>query len=261
MKRFIALLLAVLILFGISGAMAETWTCPNCGRSGNDGAFCPGCGTAKPGSTNIRVGDYVYLGRWEQNDYTGDGAEPIRWLVISKSGSKLFLLSEKALETLPFNKKSDGTSWAGSSLRQWLNYDFYRGAFNTQEAEAIQTTQVEDTVEHTYYEFNTASRFSGITQDKVFLLSYLELCTYLDMQTAVCEPTAVVSKKVTKNARDGISLIKANGRAYCYWWLRTSSYKKNAMIMAYDGFSSAYEHHPAVSVRPALWVDASAVTQ
>lgn len=256
MKQFIALLLAAMILFGASCATAETWTCPSCGRSGNDGAFCPGCGTAKPGSTNIRVGDYVYLGRWEQNDFTGDGAEPIRWLVISKDGSKLFLLSEKALANLPFNKKSDGTSWAGSSLRQWLNYDFYRGAFNAQEAEAIQTTQVEDTVEHSYYEFNTASRFSGTTQDKVFLLSYLELCTYLDLQTAACEPTAVVSKSKNK-----IMLSKSNGRAYCYWWLRTSSYKKNAMFMSYEGFSSAYEHHPQICVRPALWVDASAVTQ
>ena len=28
-------------------AAPGTWTCPKCGRT-NDGAFCPGCGTAKP---------------------------------------------------------------------------------------------------------------------------------------------------------------------------------------------------------------------
>ena len=256
MKRIISLLLAALIIFGIAGALAETWTCPSCGKTGNDGAFCPGCGTAKPGSTNIRIGDYVYLGRWEQNDYTGDGAEKIRWLVIDKDGSKLFLLSEKALANLPFNKKSDGTAWAGSSLRQWLNNDFYKGAFNAAETAAIQTTQVEDTIEHTYYDFNTASRFSGTTQDKVFCLSYLELCTYCSMETAMCEPTASVNKSKNK-----IRVTKSNGRAYCYWWLRTSSYKNNAMLMTAEGFTSAYEHFNQACVRPALWVDASAVTQ
>ena len=256
MKRLIALLLATLIILGTIGALAETWTCPNCGRTDNDSAFCPGCGTAKPGTTNLQPGDYVYLGHWEQNDYTGDGAEPIRWIVIQVDGSKLFLLSEKALANLPFNKKSDGTAWAGSTLRQWLNYDFYNGAFNAMEAAAIQTTQVEDTVEHTYYEFNTASRFSGTTQDKVFLLSFLELRTYLTTQMAMCEPTAVVSKSKNK-----IKVSKNNGSAYCYWWLRTSAYKNNAMLMTPEGFTSAYEHYHQVCVRPALWVDASVVTQ
>ena len=255
MKRITALLLALLMVFGAASALAETWTCPNCGKSDNDGAFCPSCGTPRPGSTNLQPGDYVYLGRWEQNDYTGDGAERLRWIVIAVDGSKLFLLCDKGIANLPFNGRSDGTSWAGSSLRQWLNYDFYRGAFNAQESAAILTTEVEDTVDHSYYGFNTASRFSGTSEDKVFLLSYLELTTYLNMQMAMAEPTATVRK-----ANRNILTDKYNGNAYCYWWLRTSAYKNNAMIMGPGGFSSAYEHHSGVCVRPALWVDASAVT-
>ena len=256
MRRWIALLFAVLMVLGTGCAFAETWTCPNCGKTGNDGQFCPGCGTAKPGSTSIRVGDYVYLGHWEQNDYKGDGSESIRWLVLGVDGGKLFLISDKALANLPFNKKSDGTAWAGSSLRRWLNNDFYTGAFNAQEAAAIQTTKVQDTAEHCYSEWNTASRFSGTTEDKVFCLSYLEACQMLTVQWACCEPTAVVSKSKSR-----IELVKDNGSAYCWWWLRTSSYKNNAMLIAGDCFSSAYEHYAKVCVRPVLWVDASAVTQ
>ena len=255
MKRFIALLLAALMLLGISSALADTWTCPKCGRM-NDGMFCPDCGTANPGSTNIQVGDYVYLGHWEQNDYTGDGAESIRWLVLDVNESKLLLLSEKALANLPFNKKSDGTAWAGCSLRRWMNNDFYKAAFNAQEAAAIQTTKVQDTAEHCYSEWNTASRFSGTTEDKVFCLSYLEACNLLTVQWACCEPTAVVSKSKTR-----IKLEKDNGNAYCWWWLRTSSYKNNAMLIAGGSFTSAYEHFDKACVRPALWVDASVVTQ
>lgn len=256
MKRITALLLALLLVFGVVSALAETWTCPNCGKTGNDGMFCPSCGTPKSGSTSIQPGDYVYLGRWEQNDYAGDGAERIRWIVLAVDGSKLLLLSEKGLANIPFHKKSDGTSWAGSYIRQWLNYDFYRGAFSAQEAAGILTTEVQDTVEHCYPDLNTASRFSGTSEDKVFLLSYLELCQYCSMQTAMCEPSASV-RKANRNILTG----KYNGNAYCYWWLRTSAYKNNAMFMSPDGFASAYEHHTGLCARPALWADASVVTQ
>ena len=139
MKKLTAFLLAVLMILGTVSALADS-------------------------GTNIRIGDYVYLGHWEQNDNKGDGAESIRWLVIDTDGSNLLLLSDKALENLPFNKKSDGTAWAGSYLRQWLNGSFFTTAFSAEEAAAIQTTQVEDTAEHSYSEWNTASRFSGVTE-------------------------------------------------------------------------------------------------
>lgn len=232
MKKLTALLLAMLMILGTASALADS------------------------GSTNIRIGDYVYLGHWEQNGSKGDGAESIRWLVIDTDGSNLFLISDKALENLPFNKKSDGTAWAGSYLRQWLNGSFFDSAFTAEEAAAIQTTQVEDTVEHCYSEWNTAGRFSGITEDKVFCLSFLEACNLLTVQWACCEPSAVVAKSKSK-----ILTQKDGGNVYCYWWLRTSSYKNNAMMIAGDGFSSAYEHHHQICVRPVLWVDASAVTQ
>ena len=232
MKKLTALLLAMLMILGTACALADS------------------------GSTNIRIGDYVYLGHYEQNGSTADGAESIRWLVIDRNGSDLFLISDKALENLPFNKKSDGTAWAGSYLRQWLNGSFLSSAFTAEEAAAIRTTQVEDTAEHSYSEWNTARRFSGITEDKVFCLSFKEACDLLTIQWACCEPSAVVAKSKSK-----ILTQKADGNVYCYWWLRTSSYKNNAMMIAGDGFSSAYEHHHQICVRPVLWVDASAVTK
>ena len=196
------------------------------------------------------VGDCGYLGHWEQNGKKGDGAEKIRWLVLDVSDGKLFLLSDKALANLPFNKKSNGATWKDCSLRKWLNNDFYKGAFSSKEKAAIQTTKVYDNAAHSYAEFNTAKRFSGTTKDKVFLLSYLELCKYLDLSTAACEPTTVVSKSKNK-----IRVQKDGKHKYCYWWLRTSAYKNNAMFMTAEGFASAYEHHAQICVRPALWVD------
>ena len=62
MKRLTAMLIAVVMILGISSALAAGWTCPNCGQKGNSGAFCPSCGAAKPGSTNLKAGNRTTTG-------------------------------------------------------------------------------------------------------------------------------------------------------------------------------------------------------
>ena len=145
MKKLTAFLLAVLMILGTVSALADS-------------------------GTNIRIGDYVYLGHWEQNDNKGDGAESIRWLVIDTDGSNLLLLSDKALENLPFNKKSDGTAWAGSYLRQWLNSDFLNRAFSETERQAIEATNVENSPNAQY-----GTYCGPDTHDYVFILSNKEV--------------------------------------------------------------------------------------
>ena len=225
MKRLTALLLTAVLLLTAACAMADSFS----------------------------SGDYVKFGHYEQDNNKKNGAESIRWLVLMENDGKLLLLSDKALANIQFNVKSNGATWGESSLRKWLNNDFLNEAFTASEAAAIQTTQVQDTALHTYSEWNTNNRFSGTTEDKIFCLSYLEACMLLTRQYARCEPTTVVSKSKNK--------ILLMDKAYTYWWLRTSSYKNNAMMIAGDGFSSAYEHHRQICVRPAMWVDASAVTR
>jgi len=230
LKRVTALILAVVMILGLSSAFAE--------------------------STFIWPGEYVNFGHYEQDGNKGNGDEPIRWVVLDVdfTNGSIFLLSEKALEKLPFNKSSNGAAWGDSSLRKWLNDDFISAAFTDEEAAAILVTQVEDTVEHTYADTNTANRFSGVTEDKVFCVSYLELLTKVGGQYAFCEPTIALSKK-------NIELDKVDGTNYCLWWLRTSAFKNNALCMAGKGFTNAYEHFEKGTVRPALWVKSSAVTR
>ena len=229
MKRVTALILAVAMALGFSSAFAE--------------------------STFIWPGELVNFGHYEQDGNKGNGDEPIRWVVLDMdfADGTIMLLSEKALEKLPFHTTSNGTAWGDSSLRKWLNDDFIRAAFTGEEAAAIRVTQVEDTAEHSYADANTSNRFSGVTEDKVFCLSYYELLTKVG-RYAFCEPTIALSKK-------NIKLDKVDGVNYCWWWLRTSAFKNNALCMAGDGFTSCYEHFDQAVVRPALWVDASAVTR
>ena len=46
MRKLSALLLVLVILFSVSAACADGWTCPNCGKS-NTTEFCTGCGTKR----------------------------------------------------------------------------------------------------------------------------------------------------------------------------------------------------------------------
>ena len=82
MKRFLAFLLAAMMVIGCVSALADTtWVCPGCGLQGNTGNFCPSCGTSRPQESDINqsvtggvsVGDYVFFGRYEQNNNIVDG--------------------------------------------------------------------------------------------------------------------------------------------------------------------------------------------
>ena len=280
MKRLTALLLVAVMLLGIGSALADTWTCPSCGRTGNDGNFCPDCGTAKPDEpagepavepvateppapaaepepkapeTNFKVGDYVYFGRYEQDNSEKNGPEDIRWLVIAVEDGKLFLLSEKGLVKHRFNNKSDGSTWGDCELRGWLNGEFLLDAFTASERDAIQLTEVQDTEEEGNPAWDKAYRFSGVTEDKVFLLSYREMNTLVSKKDRLCEPSKLVlSRRVYKEQHDG--------HTCCWYWLRTSAFKNNAGVVAANGnFETCYIHHEYGVVRPAIWVDATAV--
>jgi len=47
-RGLIWLLTTVLVIALAGGALAEVWTCANCGQAGNTGNFCSNCGTARP---------------------------------------------------------------------------------------------------------------------------------------------------------------------------------------------------------------------
>lgn len=48
-KRLVSILTVLVLLCSLTCTVSAeaAWTCQNCGRTGNDGAFCPGCGAAK----------------------------------------------------------------------------------------------------------------------------------------------------------------------------------------------------------------------
>lgn len=69
--------------------------------------------------------------------------EPIKWRVLNNDGTNLKLVSDVGLDTKKYyNIEGPEVSWATSTLRPWLNSDFFNSAFTSSEQSIINTTQV-----------------------------------------------------------------------------------------------------------------------
>lgn len=101
--------------------------------------------------------------------------EPIKWNILKSDGSSLLLLSEKILDAHYYNETNSKTGdfWVNnykeSSIRSWLNNEFYNSAFMNSKA-YIKTTHVDNSAASTDLENNVFA--CEDTDDNVFLLSY-----------------------------------------------------------------------------------------
>ncbi len=136
--------------------------------------------------------------RWNKEYYFK--VEPIKWNVLEDKDGKVFIFSELILDAHKFDDSSN--DYAASSIRSWLNSDFYNKAFTDKQKELIENTTLKD--------------ISNVT-DKVFLLSEEEIenTSYgFNSNNDRC-------KKVTDYAKANHAYeYKENG----WYWLRTPSY-------------------------------------
>lgn len=95
----------------------------------------------------------IYFGKY-YNDYTNT-PKAVMWHTVRVEGNRALVVSDNALDYLPFDE-GGGSSWAESSIRSWLNGEFYDSVFSEEEKALIVDTNI-----------------GGVT-DKVFLLSYDE---------------------------------------------------------------------------------------
>ncbi|MBR6185593.1 MAG: hypothetical protein IKQ41_04965 [Clostridia bacterium] len=219
--------------------------------------------TALPALSEIKSGDVITFGTFEQNNNSKDGKEPIEWLVLETDGSQAFLLSRYVLTCRKFNgSKSMNLSWSSSSIRKWLNDKFLDG-FSKKEQAAIVTT----TVDNSAAQSETGACSGGKeTKDKVFLLSYAELNTYFPERA---DKRAVYTDSAIKAVNDGsmtfAKLKKFLTESYdgCYlWYLR--SFKEDMFtgapfpeLIHEDGDTSFIGCSPILvyGIRPALVLD------
>ena len=203
-------------------------------------------------------------GAYDQDGNLDNGAEPIEWIVIADSEDRLLLLSDKVLDQKVFNEGYDATNWETSSVRKWLNGDFYNAAFNDEEK-----TIIEDYVTVP----GDVSAGTGDVTDKVFLLSNEEAEAYIGAEEGAAG--SHLSAKVTTRAinagvwyitEEYYSLFGFKDKGFSdemigcgNWWLRSNG-KDDTRIMdvGASGIIRLTGHEAASGqdgVRPAIYID------
>ncbi len=184
--------------------------------------------------SNLRI---VPFGRYPQNSDEKYGENEIEWIILKERNDDALLLSRYALDAQAFhdNISSTTSNWPKSTIRHWLNNDFFITAFSEEDRMKVLSTRI-DVGENKYVE------------DKVFLLSDSEARNcFNDNLARKCEPSCYAISR-------GASLDDGN----CWWWLRTKASGKNyVMIVSYDGIvdqRGEYVHRSMGAIRPAIWI-------
>ena len=202
MKKIFAILLCLVLLLGMTAALAET-TVP----------------------TDIAVGDIVTFGHYEQDNDTSNGQEVIEWIVLEVDDGKALLLSKYGLDRVPYNTEGADITWENCTLRKWLNDDFMNAAFTADEQGRILLTDVDNSKSQGNSEWDTSG--GNDTKDKIFLLSCAQANQYLGVTSVDHNNTmsrvAPTAYAIARGAR-GFSRKEwktAEGEASGVWWLRS----------------------------------------
>ena len=99
--------------------------------------------------------------------------EIIEWKIVKKEDGKAFVVSRTSVEKLPFDENGNN-NYARSTIRAWLNNEFYNNSFRSEELrKRILNTEVDNSLASTMDETN--ENVCENTYDKVFLLSLKEV--------------------------------------------------------------------------------------
>ena len=220
----------------------------------------------------IKKADAIYSGSsnnyysWSDSDtYHYFRYEPIKWRVLMTSGNSAFLMADEAIDCQKYNNKTIAGTWEASTIRTWLNENFFKSAFSSSEQGAIMTTSV---VNNENIHFGTAG--GSDTDDKVFLLSEAEVYTdtaksYGFVSENDTNDEARRCKSTSYAKAMGAWSDFANSEDYeysgnCCWWLRSpgrnySSSNCAAVYVNSNGLVSYYGgdiYDGKRVVRPAL---------
>ena len=231
MKKVIAVLLMAVML---------TCLC-SCGVSTED--------KYNNAAANVKAGNMVTFGTYPQTK-AGNDNTPIEWLVLARDGDKALVISRYALDCVQYNTKLTDVTWETCSLHSWLNNDFYNKAFSAEEKQNIVPSKVTADKNLSY-----STNPGNDTNDNVFLLSISEVNKYFkDNASRVCAPTDYA----VKNGACIYGSYKEDGRACCWWWLRSPGKSSNYAASVSLG-GSVYDYGDFVDngyfcLRPCVWV-------
>ena len=191
----------------------------------------------------VEEGEIIKFGKYEQDNDLENGKEDIEWIVLKVEGGKAFLISEYVLDYQPYHNRKGEVSWETSSLRAWLNEEFFNEAFSEKEKEIVLPS--------------TPAGY--LIQDHVFLWSFQEAPSPVLKQDELrkCQATAYAK---------GQGAYTTYMENVTWWWLihttseRVDQGPKQAFFIMHTGHESDSWVTASAGVRPVLWIDLKAVS-
>lgn len=228
--------------------------------------------TTVSGNTYYRKADGYYDYELDEDiflGYTYYSNKPIKWRVLSYSKKNTFLVSENILSSnylyggfYDENGNKYVYSWEKSSIRDWLNGEFYTSSFNTAEQNLIKTTKVKNKNNPIY-----GTSGGKTTKDKIFLLSYEDVVNTKYGFNAQ-DQAYDVNRRASEVYADNNYNIDWNAtkdyKNASTWWLRTPGYNtKNVMRVQDTGIIhlEGVDCGNYQGIRPALYVNLSSVVK
>ena len=160
--------------------------------------------------------------------------EPIAWRILSITGDSALILCDSIIDNMPFNNGYDNDNYADSSIRTWLNGDFFSIAFSATAQGCVATSSITS---------NPGIRdLTGIvpgyvhgapktTEDKIFLLSKEELT---NAAYGLNTNEARKMKASDYTLANGIQ-ADTNGNGYAGWWQRDLFQRDNVYFVNNNG--------------------------
>lgn len=190
----------------------------------------------------IEVGNIIEFGNYYMSN--SNITSPIKWRILNIQDEKALITTEYGIEGIPFDQAPGFTTWEDSSIRMWLNYDFYNIAFTDDEKYAILSAELINS-DNTVYEYDNGPN----TIDSIFLLSLYEANEYFKKnEDRILYPTDLAISR-------GV-FVSDNGATW--WWLRSSGNTPGyAADVDYGGDVDSYGSDRFFSinaVRPTMWI-------
>ncbi len=193
-----------------------------------------------------RAGDILIFGSYYNKD--DKTKEPLMWDILEEKDGKVLIVTHNIIDSKAFDT-NNSNNYKKSSIRQWLNNDFYNNAFNELEKKILVSSIIDNSLESTGYDDN--KYICENTDDKVFLLSIKEVDTYFD--DAFSKKSIVTPYAENKNlCMDANMDANRNG----WWWVRSpgSDDSHSGHGVSWSGHIGDGDVEHRSGVRPACWI-------
>ena len=181
------------------------------------------------------------FGSYEQDGNLSNGSEPITWIVLNNYQGKLLAISEKVLDVSSFGSRT----WENSTLRSWLNNEFFNTAFSDFEKAAIASEIYYPKEYHkngNMTQLYTHMYAQGYT-DKVFILQADEIKYQLSWYGITGNPTVAVQKELSIDSTD------------MEWWCTSEDDFLPYSTKNGTEYSPREDFNAILGVRPAIVID------